>query len=342
MLHARRRSFTRYDGILMRKNENNTTSPTATIEDRQKTVAYAQMLLDQQEPKAISTTKIEEGIEQIRSMVGEVLEHGSAGWLSPVLAQSHAWLVSQGIPDDDATSIVQRAAEGSDVDRETLHVRLVETFMSRLPACALPPRRASGSRAILALIGPTGVGKTTTIAKLATRFRLQQGRRVALITTDTYRIAAVDQLRKYAELVDASFYVASTKQQMRDTIASIHDADVILIDTAGRSQIDGENIQETGEIVAEAHPTERHLVLSAATSLTATRRAVESFMVTDCDRVIVTKLDEAVSLGEIVTTLCELKLPVSWFTNGQDVASNIETAKMERLIESLMPAGCIA
>jgi flagellar biosynthesis protein FlhF len=327
----------------MRKNDNKTMSPIATIEDKKKTVEYAQMLLDQQEPSAINTTKIEAGIEQIRSMVGEVLEHGSPGWLSPVLAQSHSWLVAQGIPDDDATTIVQCATGGSDdVDRETLHQRLVETFMARLPACALPPRRESGSRAVLALIGPTGVGKTTTIAKLATRFRLQQGRRVALITADTYRIAAVDQLRKYAELVDASFYVASTKQQMRDTIASIHDADVILIDTAGRSQIDGENIQETGEIVAEAQPTERHLVLSAATSLSATRRAVESFMVTDCDRVIVTKLDEAVSLGEIVTTLSELKLPVSWFTNGQDVASNIEPAKMERLVESLMPAGCIA
>jgi flagellar biosynthesis protein FlhF len=149
-------------------------------------------------------------------------------------------------------------------------------------------------------------------------------------------------LRKYAELVDASFYVASTKQQMQETIASIHDADVILIDTAGRSRTDGDRIQETGEIVAVAQPTERHLVLSAATSLTATRRAAESFMVTDCDRVIVTKLDEAVSLGEIMTILSELQLPVSWFTNGQDVSTNIEPAKMERLIESLLPAGCIA
>jgi flagellar biosynthesis protein FlhF len=65
-------------------------------------------------------------------------------------------------------------------------------------------------------------------------------------------------------------------------------------------------------------------------------------MVTGCDRVIITKLDEAVTLGEIVTTLCELALPVSWFTNGQDVSANIETAKMERLVESLLPVGCIA
>jgi flagellar biosynthesis protein FlhF len=326
----------------MSSKKPTTQLPAITVEDRQKTIAYAKSLLGEQKDTIVSNTKIEERMDEIRSMVGEVLEYGSAGWLSPALAQSHAWLVSQGIPDDDATTIVQRASEGSGIDRETLHPRLVERFLARLPSCSLPPRRESGQRAVIALIGPTGVGKTTTIAKLATRFRLQQGRRVALITADTYRIAAVDQLRKYAELVDASFYVASTKQQMRETIASINDADVILIDTAGRSRVDGDRIQETGEIVAVAQPTERHLVLSAATSLTATRRAAESFMVTDCDRVIVTKLDEAVSLGEIITTLSELQLPVSWFTNGQDVSANIEPAKMERLVESLLPAGCIA
>lgn len=326
----------------MSSKKRTTESTAATKEDRQKTVAYARSLLGEQKDIFVSSTKIEERIDEIKSMVGEVLEHGSAGWLSPALAQSHAWLVSQGVPDDDATTIVQRAGEGSDVDRETLHQRLIETFLARLPSCALPPRREPGQRAVIALIGPTGVGKTTTIAKLATRFRLQQGRRVALITADTYRIAAVDQLQKYAELVDASFYVASTKQQMRETIASINDVDVILIDTAGRSRTDGDRIQETGEIVAAAQPTERHLVLSAATSLTATRRAAESFMVTDCDRVIVTKLDEAVSLGEIITTLTELQLPVSWCTNGQDVSANIEPAKIERLVESLLPVGCIA
>ncbi len=323
-------------------SKKRTTELKATVEDRQKTVAYARSLLGAQKDTFVSSTIIEERIDEIKSMVGEVLEHGSAGWLSPALAQSHAWLVSQGIPDDDATTIVQRAGEGSDIDRETLHQRLIETFLARLPSSALPPRRESGQRAVIALIGPTGVGKTTTIAKLATRFRLQQGRRVALITADTYRIAAVDQLQKYSELVDASFYVASTKQQMRDTIASIQNVDVILIDTAGRSRTNGDRIQETGEIVAAAQPTERHLVLSAATSLTATRRAAESFMVANCDRVIVTKLDEAVSFGEIITTMSDLQLPVSWCTNGQDVSANIEPAKMERLVESLLPVGCIA
>lgn len=325
----------------MNIDDTSSAAQTATDEDRNQTVAYAQSLLDK-DVACVDTSSLEKGIAEIRSMVGEVLEHGSAGWLSPILARSHAWLVSQGMTDDDATAIVQHTGEGSDVDMQTMHQRLVAEMLTRLPESALPPRRDSGSSAVIALIGPTGVGKTTTIAKLATRFRLQQGRSVALITTDTYRIAAVEQLRKYAELVDASFYVASTKQQMRETIASIQDVDVVLIDTAGRSRLDGDRIQETAEIIAQANPTQKHLVLSAATSLTATRRAAESFMVTNCDRVIVTKLDEAATLGEIVTILCELKLPVSWFTNGQDVAANIELAKPNRLVESLLPAGCLA
>ena len=120
---------------------------------------------------------------------------------------------------------------------------------------------------------------------------------------------------------------------MTRVIDSLDGNGIVLIDTAGRSATDGDRIQETAKILQAARPTETHLVLSAATSITASMRAAERFAPTGYDRVIVTKLDEAVTKGEILTTLCGLKVPMSWFTNGQDVASHIDLARPSTLAE---------
>ena len=116
----------------------------------------------------------------------------------------------------------------------------------------------------MALVGPTGVGKTTTTAKLAAHFRLHEHRRVGLITVDTYRIAAVEQLRTYADIIDLPMEVASTPDEMRQAIGRLADLDLILMDTAGRSPRDEVQIQELKSLLVEAQPDEVHLVLSCA------------------------------------------------------------------------------
>jgi flagellar biosynthesis protein FlhF len=204
-----------------------------------------------------------------------------------------------------------------------------------MPRAVPPPSRDSLDSTVIALVGPTGVGKTTTIAKLATKFRLQQGRSVALVTADTYRVAAVEQLQQYANLFDSTLAIAGTVEQMREAIDSCSSADIVLIDTAGRSAIDGDRIQETADILRVARPNEIHLVLSAATSTTATKRAVDGFSKTGYDRIIVSKLDEAESYGEIISTLCTMSRPMSWFTNGQDISTHIDLARPSKLVESI-------
>ena len=127
-----------------------------------------------------------------------------------------------------------------------------------------PIQVSAGEGRVVALVGPTGVGKTTTIAKLAANFRLRENRKVGLITVDTYRIAAVEQLRTYADIIDLPMEVVRTPREMREAVARMRSLDLVLMDTAGRSPRDEVNIQELKSILAEAKPAEVHLVLSAS------------------------------------------------------------------------------
>ncbi len=302
--------------------------------DRQKTIQYASsVLLD--EPQDGVTNRIELGIAEIRTLVGEVLEHESAGRLSPTLAKAYKVLVSNRVEESLAMDILQSIRVPSTIEFEALKTAVIEEMVRRLPSVAPPPSRDASKPTIIALVGPTGVGKTTTIAKLAPKFRLQQGRNVTMITADTYRVAAVDQLQQYADLFDTTLLIAGTALQMKESIASCRDSDIVLIDTAGRSAADRDRIEETASILEAANPTEVHLVLSSATSLTATKRATERFSVTRYNRVITTKVDEAVTMGEMYSTLCTMRSPLSWVTNGQDVASHIELAKPEKIVQAI-------
>ncbi|HIB01311.1 MAG TPA: AAA family ATPase [Phycisphaerales bacterium] len=305
-----------------------------TVKDQFQTIEYAKRLLSEH-PQNDATNRIELGIAEIRTLVGEVLDYESAGKLSPSLARIHGELTNRGIEDSLAIELVQSIDSSRTLNYEEIRTLVIEQLLFKLPRTIPPPSRADVAPAVIALVGPTGVGKTTTIAKLATAFRLQQGRSVAFITADTYRVAAVEQMSKYADLFDAKLEVVGTAEQMKEAMKNCCGADVILIDTAGRSVVDGDRIEETAKILEVAKPTQTHIVLSAATSITASRRAIEGFSPTNFDRILVTKLDEAVTKGEIISTLCFVGSPLSWCTNGQDIATHIEIAKSSKLVDLL-------
>ncbi|MDP7005521.1 MAG: FHIPEP family type III secretion protein [Phycisphaerales bacterium] len=307
-------------------------------EDKQQTIAYAKSIL--QKPERCSVTdRIESGIAEIRTLVREVLENEFEDKLSPLLSKSYDCLLEKGIEPNLASNIVHSLSVDYQFSEDEFNSYLFDELLKRLPRTIAPPKQDSFERNVIALVGPTGAGKTTTIAKLAARFRLQQGRSVALITADTYRVAAIDQLRQYADLFDAQLEIAGTVVQMKEAIASCSEKDIVLIDTSGRSARDGDRIHETADILEAANPTQTHLVISAASSISASKRALESFSKTRYDRMIITKLDEVVTIGEIVSTLCDIEKPISWFTDGQDVASHLDLAKSTRLIEMLLSHG---
>src|SRR5690606_6121989 len=192
-------------------------------------------------------------------------------------------------------------------------------------------RTAKGRPQIVALIGPTGVGKTTTVAKLAANLKLRENQKVGLITIDTYRIAAIDQLKKYAEIINAPLSVVSHPAEIKDAIARMADHDFILIDTAGRSPRDAVKLKELRAFLEAAAPDEVHLVLSTVCGLDSLKLALERFSGVRADRLIFTKLDEAAEVGVVLNVVAETKLPLSYLTHGQDVPNDIDVAAAGRM-----------
>jgi flagellar biosynthesis protein FlhF len=186
------------------------------------------------------------------------------------------------------------------------------------------------------LVGPTGVGKTTTIAKLAAHYRQHERRSVALITLDTYRIAAVEQLRMYADLIGVTTDVALTRGDAVRCIARRHDADLILVDTAGRSPGDRAGMTEVHDLLSLNHPVEVHLVLSATTRERDLMQYTNHYRGIPFNRLLFTKLDETTGVGGAFDLMRKTGVPLSYFSVGQRVPEDLEVARPERLAELLL------
>ena len=150
---------------------------------------------------------------------------------------------------------------------------------------------------VVALIGPTGVGKTTTIAKLAANLKLREKHRVGLITLDTYRIAAIDQLKRYAEIIGSPVRVANNAEDLRDAVAAMQDFDFLLIDTAGRSPNDAMKLNELRNLLEAAEPDEVHLVLSTTANQECIQLAISRFSEVRVDKILFTSLFEPFPIG---------------------------------------------
>ncbi len=189
--------------------------------------------------------------------------------------------VSDGVARDLLERLRRETTEGEREDTIMLRSRLARMIESDI-AVAGPIHVETGRRRLVALVGPTGVGKTTTIAKLAANFRLREKKRVGLITVDTYRIAAVEQLRTYADIIDLPMHVVSTPREMRDAVNSLSSMDLVLLDTAGRSPHDDVKIQELKSFLLEAAADEVHLVLSATAGAASLEKTAKQFAAVYC------------------------------------------------------------
>ena len=238
--------------------------------------------------------------------------------------------VSDGVARDLVERLRRETTEGEREDLVMLRSRLARMIESDI-AVAGPIHVESGRRRLVALVGPTGVGKTTTIAKLAANFRLREKKRVGLITVDTYRIAAVEQLRTYADIIDLPMHVVSTPREMRDAVNSLSSMDLVLLDTAGRSPHDDVKIQELKSFLLEAAADEVHLVLSATAGAASLEKTAKQFAAVGTTHLLLTKLDEAAGLGHLLPLLSTRKLPLSYLTDGQSVPDDISPADAGRL-----------
>lgn len=256
--------------------------------------------------------------------------HGSAA-VPPAGRAVYERLQAAGVKPDLAAAVASRAVQAAG---ETAAEPAVLEEARRALAAVIgrgEPIAPRSRRHVVALVGPTGVGKTTTLAKLAARFALGEERSVALITADTYRIAAVEQLRTYADIIGVPVDVVFTAQELRQALARHSDRDLILIDTAGRSYKNAMQMSELRSLLEAAQPDETHLVVSLTTSLPDAEAIIERFSIAQYNRVLLTKLDESSVPGQIANVAAAAGQPLSYVSNGQSVPDDLETADGEQL-----------
>jgi len=189
---------------------------------------------------------------------------------------------------------------------------------------------------VVAMIGPTGVGKTTSIAKLASVLALNDKQRVAFVTADTYRIAATEQLRVYADLIHVPMDVVYGADDMQQAIDRHLQRDYVFIDTAGSSQFNEQQMAELSEYLKTAQCDEIHLLLSATTDLHEMGEIIERFSAAAPTCILFSKIDETTRQGILINTLAETPLPVSYLSTGQNVPEDIEVATVEHITELVL------
>jgi flagellar biosynthesis protein FlhF len=317
-------------------------------------------------------------MEQLRGMVRELLNRPSTPVWGPnpdvpdELRDYYMQLLQSAVADEIAREVIVRAkarlaecktrlaeraeqkgngsskpgTEGRSMEavlRDLIPVVLLESIEKLLPPADPIQLPAGGGPKLVALVGPTGVGKTTTIAKLAAHFKLREHKRVGLITIDTYRIAAVDQLRAYADILSLPLQVVLTPEEMSMAVELMRDLDVVLIDTSGRSQNDAGKLADLRTFLdaaraaaGEAAGLETHLVLSCTSHPLQLLQVAEKFGAMGVDRVVFTKLDEAVGLGVILNVSHRLNLRLSYLTTGQDVPEDMEIGHRRRVAELIL------
>lgn len=360
-----------------------------------------------------STSALRNEMEELRTMVRQLLEReqlpppaatsvapgAGAGRIAPPIPEElrdyYTSLIQNAVADELARDVVARAKERLNEWQQRLRAAgpakiepldfqklipdaLLEVIERMLPT-ADPVQLVSGAGPkFVALVGPTGVGKTTTIAKLAAQFKLRDHKRVAMITTDTYRIAAVAQLKAYADILSVPLEVVYTPDELADTMRKMNGYDVVLIDTSGRSQNDAEHLgdlqaflnkarevsrgisgrdtetekTETGKTETEktepanepaggGSSLETHLVLSCTAHANQLQQVLDKFSGVGIDRIAFTKLDEAVGVGVILNIAHRLDVQLSYLTTGQDVPDDIEIGNRRRIAELVLnlPAG---
>lgn len=311
----------------------------------QSAAAGGAALLQTPVAQAVAMAAVAQEINALKTMVKDLVSQTRSRGTPNIpedLFNHYLHLIENQVAEDIATDIIKtlqtqlRPEHWS--NKEFVRQKIADQLEKLIPAAAPIHRAGGGKPHVIALIGPTGVGKTTTIAKLAAHLKLREHRRIGLVTIDTYRIAAIDQLRKYAEILDAPLRAVATAEDLRTAVASMHECDYVLIDTAGRSPNDAMKLSELKTFLAAANPDEVHLVLSTTASQACVELAVNRFSEVRVDRIIFTKLDEAAHLGVVLNVARKLNKGLSYITTGQDVPDDIEEGKSSRLAQLIMGA----
>lgn len=298
-------------------------------------MSLRKMILDLSQ---ITNQAVLPGFNDLRTLILESSQEQEA---SRLLGPIYTELMDLGLIPEIARDLVRTAEMKlglKAVDRKdwmSLARGMVRELITQRIKLAGPMVAGEGSR-IFVFAGPSGVGKTTTLAKVASRMALSEGLNVVIITTDTYRVGSIDQSRRYAELIGVPLVVADRPETMAAALRSYANADVLLIDTPGRA-FENEQVRSSlkDTLYTAGEPMETHLLVSATYSTSHQEAVLRNFDSMHPSRLIMTKIDECDQLGSLVNIQQTTNLPFSYLTRGHRVPEDIEVAGAGRIAQLL-------
>ncbi len=278
-------------------------------------------------PEKIRIKQLEEEIAQMKLMLAEAL-----GKNQKAVVTLQEALKRQEVSEE----IINEMADTSADYQSSAAKWTLSSYFSEHIKFSDGIRLSRRGAKIVALIGTTGVGKTTTLAKIAAKFVLEHGISPALITADTYRISAVEQLKTYSDILGLPLEIVYTPQELALAIERHQDSELILIDTAGRSQYSEAQMLELQEFLKINPRIEKHLAISASVKLNDAKEIVKKFSAVEPEKIIITKIDETGNFGTVINLLRTENLPLSYLTTGQSVPDDITVGSADSLTDLMI------
>jgi flagellar biosynthesis protein FlhF len=281
--------------------------------------------------------EMREDIREIKDLMKSILQPGDAatagGYAGP-WAVLYKRMIDADVQPAVMEELIRTMKADKSVPDADIEKKFIRVLGEQFPVAG-PIQEKPGGPCIVAFVGPTGAGKTTTLAKLAAHYSLNLKSSVSLITADTYRIAAIEQIRTFADIVNIELQVVFSPEEIPDAVASCSHNRFIFVDTAGRSQRSSEHLLELEKYMIALRPDEIHLVLSASTKESDLLHVIQQYKKMGVNRLLFTKLDETLRLGNVFNTVRTSGIPVAYLTTGQNVPEDIELAQPGRFIQKL-------
>lgn len=289
--------------------------------------------------------RLHEACTQMKGMLMALTVHARRQQHQQELSNAHQTLitlfdamVSNGIDQETAMGLFKAIKDRltpDDLWREDFARSYLKQLIKGLVQVSGPLQANAKTSKVVALVGPTGVGKTTTIAKLAAH-QYHKKEKVTLATLDTYRVGAVEQLKTYAQIIGVPVDVAASGSELGERISRHKEGGLVLIDTAGRSHLNSQHVSELKELGKVGVPVETHLVLSLNTRESDLMEIIDRFSVIPIHRLLFTKIDETKTYGPLFSVTRRKKKSISYLTMGQRVPEDIEAATQKRVADLVL------
>ncbi len=288
-----------------------------------------------EEKIATLETKIDSLTATVSALAGKIQVSRDGRSYQPEVEALLLPLLENDVHEEFAHKVAREVADilgKQDADPTEVMEQILKQYIGE-PA---PVRLKRFKRTVVMLVGATGVGKTTTLAKLAAIYQLNHHAKVGIIATDTYRIAAVDQLKTYAEILEIPLSIVYSPSEVAEALQEHEDKDIVLIDTAGKSPKDPTHVEEITELIKYSDCDEVHLVLSATTSFAGLLGIIQTYSFLRDYKILFTKMDENPTWGMLLNTKFLTEKPISYVAAGQNVPDDIEVMDARKIISRLI------